>query len=52
VAEWILGHKQPGIVGTYDRAKRVSQMKTALVTLADHIHKVVGENVVPMAQAG
>jgi integrase len=52
VAERILGHKLPGVAGTYNRAKLEPQMKAALVTLANHIAKVTGENVVQMTQAG
>jgi integrase len=52
VAEKILGHSLKGVAGIYDQSKLVPQMKIALVTLADHIAKVVGENVTQMAQAG
>jgi integrase len=52
VSERILGHKRPGVLGTYDQAKLEPQMKAALVTLAAYFDKVTGENVMPMAQAG
>jgi integrase len=37
VGERVLGHKLSGVAGTYDRAKLEPQMRTALVTLANHI---------------
>jgi integrase len=54
VAEALLGHVTPGVRGIYDRPDLEQEMGEALALLADHISRIVGDNVLalPLAQQG
>jgi hypothetical protein len=43
VAELVIGHSLPGIVGVYDRHSYLAEQRDALNRWANHVLKVVGE---------
>jgi integrase len=51
ISEAILGHARKGVEGTYNRDEYVDEIQEALAALADHIHRIVGENVVSLPAA-
>jgi integrase len=51
VGEALLGHVVPGVRGIYDRPELGEEMGEALALLADHVAKIVGENIVSLVQA-